>query len=134
MEPTKKILSVIIPAYNSHAFIKNALETLDYKYSDLFDVIIIDDLSPIPLEPEIRDYLAQHNNISIHRHEQNLNWGGAVETGFKLANSLYVKILDSDDQFDTETFVKYILVLKNYAEKDIDIFITNTSCYLGDEF
>jgi glycosyltransferase involved in cell wall biosynthesis len=43
----KKILSIIIPAYNSGKWIVKTLESVDYKYQDNFEILVVDDGSTI---------------------------------------------------------------------------------------
>jgi glycosyltransferase involved in cell wall biosynthesis len=49
-----KLLTIVIPAYNSEMTINATLLSLDYQCGKYFDVLIIDDESTKPLQPYIQ--------------------------------------------------------------------------------
>lgn len=86
-------VSVIIPTYNRHAMLKEAVESVlaqDYQH---FELIVVDDGST-DLTPEIlKSYRAAVTVI----HQNNQGVSSARNTGIKAASGDLVAFLDSDD-------------------------------------
>lgn len=92
-------VSFIIPFYNGELTIKRCLDSI---YSigmdeNRFEIIIVDDCSPVEAQSALADYLTCHNNIRVIRHEQNKRQGGAKNTGIKAAAGDYIAFADQDD-------------------------------------
>ncbi|MBQ9893665.1 MAG: glycosyltransferase family 2 protein [Bacteroidales bacterium] len=91
--------SFIIPYFNGHDTIVRCLNSI---YStaidrDSFEIIIIDDCSPISAESVLADYICNHLNIRIVRHPENRCQGGAKNTGIRLSIGKYIIFADQDD-------------------------------------
>src|SRR5690606_26465230 len=56
------------------------------------EVIIVDDGSPIPLDPEL-----DRSRVRILRHERNLGAAAARNSGVAMARAGWIAFLDSDD-------------------------------------
>jgi glycosyltransferase involved in cell wall biosynthesis len=50
-----KLLTIVIPAYNSEKTINDALASLDYTYKSYFNVLIVDDGSKSSLKSHIKN-------------------------------------------------------------------------------
>lgn len=92
-------VSFIIPFYNGELTIKRCLDSI---YSigmdeNQFEIIIVDDCSPVDAQSALDDYLSCHNNICVIRHETNKCQGGAKNTGIKAARGKYILFADQDD-------------------------------------
>lgn len=93
-------LSYIIPFYNGQKEIHHCLEsilTIGLR-EDEFEIIVIDDCSPISAKTALREYEIKYKNIHIIRHEQNKRQGGAKNTGINLAHGKYIAFADQDDE------------------------------------
>ncbi len=94
--------SVIIPYYQREAgVLKRALKSaLAQSHAD-FDIIVVDDSSPLPFEAEIGGFsLAERARITVIK-QANAGPGGARNTGLDHvpADSACVAFLDSDDEW-----------------------------------
>lgn len=113
------LLSIIIPAYNSGAFLSDTLNMLIHQNLDLCEVIIINDGSTDETEEICRRFSSKYPAISYITQE-NMGVSVARNRGLARATGRYVYFFDSDDALavGTLSFFKSIL-LKN---ADIQIF------------
>lgn len=88
-----------MPFYNGQSAILKMLDSI-YSLSlgtKEFEVIIVDDCSPVLAESVLSDYIETHQNITIIRHESNKRQGGAKNTGIRIAMGKYIAFVDQDD-------------------------------------
>lgn len=78
--------SVIIPAYNTEAYIGRCLDSvLNQEYDkDEFEVIVIDDHSPDNLGKIVKKKQSTHKNLTYYRSEMNKNCGGGQKYRLKI--------------------------------------------------
>src|SRR6266513_2118090 len=97
-----RTLSVVIPAYNEEATIRETVERV--RAADIGDlgleVIVVDDAS----RDRTREILASLPGIRVILHEQNRGKGGAVKTGFAAATGDIVLIQDADLEYDPRDY------------------------------
>jgi len=90
------LVSVIIPAFNAEATLREAVETLLGGSFANFEVIIVDDGS-IDSTAAVADALVELDpRVSLHR-RKNGGVSAACNAGFALAKGEYVARLDADD-------------------------------------
>lgn len=111
---SKPLLSVIIPSYNHHLYIREAIDSvLNQTMSDL-ELIIIDDGSKDNSVEIIKGYddarlkLVEQKNQGAHN---------AINNGLKLAKGKYIAILNSDDAFEKNRFE----IMINEMEKNPNV-------------
>jgi glycosyltransferase involved in cell wall biosynthesis len=86
-------VSVVIPAYNAAAFVREAVDTALAQTHPDTEVIVVDDSST----DETPAILAAYGDrIRVHR-QPNTGVGGARNTGMRLATGDWVAFLDADD-------------------------------------
>ena len=94
--------SVIIPYYQRQpGVLRRALDSVFAQSHQDFDVIVVDDSSPLPVEAEVGALpLEQRARIAVVK-QANAGPGGARNTGLDLvpADSACVAFLDSDDEW-----------------------------------
>ncbi|KQR30389.1 MULTISPECIES: glycosyltransferase family 2 protein [unclassified Rhizobium] len=114
--------TVVIPYYQKkHGILGRALASVFSQACQDFDLVIVDDESPYPIENELADLAEeQKNRIKVVK-QANAGPGGARNTGLDHvpAETRYVAFLDSDDIWTPEH-------LKN-AELSLDRF--EGECY-----
>ncbi len=121
-----KLLTVAIPCYNSQEYMRHAVETALIGCDDV-EIILVDDGSS-DNTPEIADELAsEYPTIVKAVHQKNGGHGSAVNAGLANATGIYFKVLDSDDWFDRESFLKVMDVLRDFAKEGhgVDMLLTN---------
>jgi len=110
-------LSVFFPAYNEGENIENtvrrALKILPL-VAEKYEVIIVDDGSK-DKTGEIADWLAKETReVKVVHHWPNRGYGGALKTGFKTAQYLWVAFTDADGQFDFGEIKKFLPLTEDY--------------------
>lgn len=121
-----KVLSVIIPCYNSTAYMEHAIWTLLTGGEDV-EILLIDDGSSDGTLAVARDYEKKYPDIVRVIHQENKGHGGALNTGIENARGQYLKVVDSDDWVNTEAFAKVLEELKKVARENepLDMLVTN---------
>ena len=121
-----KILSVIVPCYNSQDYMERAIDSLLPGGEDI-EIIIIDDGSK-DNTPEIADRLEQeHPSIIKVIHKENGGHGSGINYGLKAATGKYMKVVDSDDRVDEKALLEVIEFLKLVEQdgRELDMLLTN---------
>lgn len=109
----KDLLSVIIPSYNHHLFIREAIEgVLNQTYRNL-ELIIVDDGSKDNSVEIIKEYNDERIKLIV---QENQGAHNAINNGLKLANGKYIAILNSDDVFEINRFEIMIEEMKKNSK------------------
>lgn len=103
----KPMVSIIIPAYNEEAIVKNNLEvfyeymvSLDNQYN--WEFLFINDGSKDNTGILADQFAKTHPGIKVIHHMVNLNLGNALKTGFANAKSDYTVVMDLDLSYKPE--------------------------------
>lgn len=121
-----KLLSLVIPCYNSQDYMERCIHTLLDGGTDV-EILIIDDGST-DSTGKIADYYAsEYPDIIRTIHQLNGGHGEAINTGVRNAEGIYFKVIDSDDWVDIPSYRKILDVLRNLLERQciIDMLISN---------
>lgn len=89
------LVSIIIPAYNSSAFVADAIRSAINQDYESREIIVVDDGST-DSTPAILKYFADQEQIRVVT-QINAGAGAARNHGLKHANGTYIAFLDSDD-------------------------------------
>lgn len=100
----KPLVSVIIPLYNTDAYLEKCLNSVCGQSLQDIEIICVDDCSPDRSAEIVSDMALTDKRISLIRHEKNLGQGGARNTGVRAASANYVGSVDGDDWIDAEMF------------------------------
>ena len=119
-----KVLSIIIPAFNTELYIRRCLDSLLYDCSiaDDLDIIVVDDGSTDGTASIAGEYHKEFPDCVSVIKKKNGGHGSAVNAGMKNAVGNYVKVIDSDDWVDIFDFSNFVKCLK---AEDADIVVTN---------
>lgn len=100
MDEHGPLVSVVIPTYDRPELVTDAVESvLEQTYRPL-EIIVVDDHSPMPVEPVIHDaYTSTDDPITVIRHDENRGANAARITGITSANGTYLSFLDDDDRW-----------------------------------
>ncbi len=120
------LLSVIVPAYNSEAYLDRALATL-VDYNGELEVLIIDDGSTDRTPTIADDWAARHPGVVRVIHQENKGHGGAVNAGIAAATGTHLRVVDSDDWVDRCAMRRVLDLLRHEraAGGELDLLITN---------
>ncbi|WP_297430203.1 glycosyltransferase family 2 protein [Clostridium sp.] len=121
-----KVLTVVVPCYNSAAYMDRAINSLLIDSEDL-EILIVDDGSRDNTSIIADEYEKRYPHIVHAIHKENGGHGDAINTGLNHSSGMYFKVLDSDDWFDKESLEKVLDVLKNMINnsKSLDMLIAN---------
>src|SRR5262245_24043876 len=89
------VVSVIIPAYQAAADIRDALDSVFAQNFSHFEVIVVNDGSPDT--PELEAAIAPYQSRLRYIAQPNQGAGAARNTGIRAARGTYVALLDADD-------------------------------------
>jgi dolichol-phosphate mannosyltransferase len=96
-------LSLVIPAFNEEAGIRQAIGEADDALSRLgspYEIIVVDDGSHDATSAVVAAHAASRPHVRLLRHAENLGYGAALRTGFQAAHFDRVAFTDADCQFD----------------------------------
>lgn len=117
-----KTLSLIVPVYNTEAYLHRCLTSVLLKeIADELEVIAVNDGSTDGSMSILREQQALYPEMLILIDKENGGHGSAVNAGLQAASGRYFRILDSDDWFDTPGFLRYIKCLPACRE---DLILT----------
>ncbi len=121
-----KLLSVVIPCYNSQDYMRCCIESL-LPGGDHVEILIVNDGSSDRTGEIAEEYAAKYPAIIKPIHQANGGHGEAVNAGIRHASGLYLKVVDSDDWVDTRAYLKILAALERFAarQQPIDLLISN---------
>jgi glycosyltransferase involved in cell wall biosynthesis len=98
---TKLNLAVIIPAFNSEATIRRALNSVSAQTYLPSRIIIVDDHSSDRTVDEVSSFCAQNSDLSVTLLQNNRNLGPGLtrNLGWELSDNEWIAFLDSDDSW-----------------------------------
>jgi glycosyltransferase involved in cell wall biosynthesis len=106
-----KKISIIIPTYNSSAYVEDAINcVLNQSYKNI-EIIVIDDGSTDNTEEILQKYSDDKKILYIKK--KNGGPASARNIGLKIASGEYIALLDADDIWDKDKLTKQISFLEN---------------------
>lgn len=115
-----KILSVIIPIYNSSEYIRETINSIVCYINDSIEVICVDDGSTDDTLNILAEY-SGYRNIKLLQ-QKHLGASKARNYGISEAKGKYILFFDSDDILNGEVIHHILPILK---KEEIDLFIFN---------
>ena len=118
-----KILSLIVPAYNSAAFLPKCLDS--FLCSDVLeelDVVVVDDGSADETARIAQSYCRKYPASFRLIRQENRGHGGALNTGSAAAVGKYLKVIDADDWVISENLPEFVEFLKGSSA---DVVLTD---------
>jgi glycosyltransferase involved in cell wall biosynthesis len=137
----EKFLTIIIRVYNRASTIERCINSvLMQTYVDKVQVLIIDDASTDESLNKIKAIIRDnpHVNIELVCHKKNMGRGKALNTAKTFIKGKYCCVLDSDDEYNRNTFVEELYTSLKDKVVDIlyypqhDLHVNNV--YLSDKF
>lgn len=114
-----KILSFIIPAYNSEKIIDKCIASmLVPEVLDKLEIIVVNDGSTDNTAEAAERYCRRYPETVRLISQKNKGHGGALNTGCAAAQGKYLKVIDSDDWIETQNlsaFIQYLEQLESDA-------------------
>ena len=127
MATSKKILSIIVAAYNRGSMIDDCLKTFcDDRFIDDIEVIVVNDGSTDDTVKRAEKYCKKYPKSIKIIHQENSGAGAAVNNGIKHATGKYLRLVDGDDWVITKNLAKFV---ENLKTVDVDVAFTNYVSY-----
>ncbi|WP_028974244.1 glycosyltransferase family 2 protein [Spirochaeta cellobiosiphila] len=122
-----KLLSVIVPCYNSQDYMGKCLDSLLSDTDEVLEVLIINDGSTDQTSQIGQDYEQRYPHIVKLVNQDNKGHGGAVNTGITNATGEYIKVVDSDDWVEESALSTILTQLKSLhsSGESIDMLVSN---------
>jgi len=114
----KPELTVVVPAYNEEASIKDTIRNIK-KNAPKCKIIVVDDAS----RDKTKD-IAKKEKVKVISHNLNKGYGAALKTGMFAAKTKYIAFLDADMTYNP----KYLPVMLSCLKK------FNLDCVWGNRF
>lgn len=116
----EKIISVIVPVYNSEKYIERCLESIITQTYKNLQIIVVNDGSTDNSKSIVNNYIKKDKRIILLDHEYNKGLYHSRITGIEKASGEYIGFVDSDDYISCDYFRELI----TEAEKsDSDIVV-----------
>jgi len=122
----QKLLSLIVPAYQSEDYLSRCVDTL-LLGGDEVEILLVNDGSIDKTAEIIEGYAQRHPGMVRVFHQENQGHGGAVNTGISNATGLYTKVVDSDDWLDGDAFQSLLehIRLMRLNKECVDLLVWN---------
>ena len=114
-------VTIIIPVYNTEAFIRDCLTSVQAQTLTNFEALIIDDASPDGATSIATEFSLTDSRFRIIRHERNRGLPAARNTGEREARGRYLYHLDSDDLI-TSSALERVVTQADRDNADITVF------------
>jgi dolichol-phosphate mannosyltransferase len=104
-------LSLVLPAYNEEAGIRQAIAEADAALAGLggeYEVLVVDDGSRDGTARAVSESARTYPRVRLLRHPENRGYGAALRTGFEAARFDLVAFTDADCQFDLSELVSLV--------------------------
>lgn len=119
----EKVVSFIVPAYNSEAYLEKCLKSFLHEgILDDIEVLVINDGSTDKTDEIGETYAKKYPGTFKIVNKVNGGHGSVINLGTKLATGKYLKVIDSDDWVITENLPAYIDALRTL---EADVVLTN---------
>lgn len=131
-------LSCVIPVYGAEKYLPQCLESIlnNPHYSDIIEVIAINDESPDSSREILEEYKNKYVNLTVV-HQKNSGGAIAINRGLDMAKGEYVMIMDNDDYLSNDALDIFInnarkhspdviatKIIKKWESKQEDVFDT----------
>ncbi len=121
-----KLLTIVIPCYNSAAYMEHAIVSAQ-KGGDEVEIIIVNDGSTDATKEIAEQYVRKYPEQMKVIHQENGGHGCAVNTGLANATGVYFKVLDSDDWLNEKALKRMLELMKDLMADGnvIDLILAN---------
>ena len=114
-----KILSFVIPAYNSRDFLEKCVSSMIVpEVRDCLEILIVNDGSTDDTAAIAEALRMQYPDVIRVLTQENRGHGGAINTGCAAARGRYLKVIDADDWVNTQALSAFAEHLKT-CESDV---------------
>jgi len=124
----KKVLSVVIPAYNNPAYLTKCLNSIRKQSYENLEIIISDDCSNPSLEKVVNGFkneFSKNTKVIYYYHKENLGIYWNLMFAFGKAKGEFLVFMQHDDWFTDDNF--FLNCIKKFEDdKNIKVVIGNS--------
>lgn len=117
-------VSIVVPVYNSHATLPKCLDSLIAQTWQDLEIICVNDKSKDNSIDIIKEYQQKESRVKLIDHAENMNAGGARNSGIRAATGDYVCFCDNDDWLTPDA----IEILVKASDNGIIDFVVSQWC------
>lgn len=110
-----KILSIVVPCYNSQDYMQRCIDSLLPGINDV-EIIIVNDGSTDKTASTADGYRLRFPDSIRVVHQDNGGHGAAINAGLLNAGGAFFKVVDSDDWVDRDAYLAILRALKRMPE------------------
>ncbi len=126
MKSDAKLISYVIPCYNSAEYMDKCIQSILDCSSEDIEILIVDDGSNKDNTlKKAKKWEKNFPNIIRAIHQENGGHGAAVMKGLECASGIYFKVVDSDDWLDNDANCKLLKTLQIYKKDQLDMLVVN---------
>lgn len=93
-------ISVVIPNYNNEKYIKKCVDSIfEQSYSEIYQVIIVDDCSTDKSLQVIKELMGKYPKVHLVQIKENAGVSNARNIGLNCVQTKYVTFIDADDYY-----------------------------------
>ena len=115
-------ISIIIPVYNTAAYLPKCLDSILAQTFDDYEVILVNDGSVDNSQDVIDGYTARYPEKFFALRQKNSGQGTARNAGLQIAKGEFISFVDSDDYLHPDALR---IIYKTAAEQSLDIVCFN---------
>lgn len=112
------LVTVIMPAYDSGSYIKEAIRSVMAQTWDNWELLVLDDGSRDDTCAQVQKLAAEESRIRLLYNGENLGAAKTRNRGLELAQGEFVALLDSDDRWHPQKLARQLQLL---AETGADL-------------
>src|SRR5215475_8742407 len=111
----KSLVSILIPAYNARAFLRQTLESALAQSWTRKEIIVVDDASTDSTLSIAKEFASR--GVRVASHQSRLGAAAARNKAFSLCQGDYIQWLDADDLLAPDKIEKQMAVLEATSNK-----------------
>ena len=116
MDISKPPVSIGLPVYNGETFLEESIESILTQSFGDFELIILDNASPVRTPQICRTYSEHDDRIKYHRNKENISHTANVNHVARLAQGEYYRQHHHDDVLEPECFARCVDVFEEEPE------------------
>jgi glycosyltransferase involved in cell wall biosynthesis len=113
---TRGLVSVIIPAFNAAAYIRETLNSVLAQTYRALEVIVVDDGSEDGTDSIAEEFVKRDARVQLVR-QCNSGVGAARNMAIRMARGEYIAPMDADDMWFPEKLEKQVACMEHYGEE-----------------
>lgn len=118
-------VSIIVPVFNRHSAIGDALQSLVRQTYHHWEAIVVDDCSTDGTSRVVEEYTRKDARFRLLSHAERKGAQAARNSGIRAAQGRWIAFLDSDDQWVPDSLASRLRVME---EKGFDV--VHSDCYV----